>query len=145
MEVIRLIDKNTVELRFSRSSLCNHCFSKGSCNLFESSKELVLKAIKPESLELEVGDIVVVEHKDFSVTKLSALVYGIPLVIFITFLTLFIAIFKNELYGFLGGLLTLILSFVFLKVYDKRFGKKYKPIVVEKYNNSKTIFGEFKG
>lgn len=135
MRVIKLIDKNTVELRFSRSSLCNHCVSKESCNLLESSKELTLKAVKPESLDLKVGDIVVVEHRDFSVTKLSSLVYGIPLIIFVAFLTFFIVIFKNELYGFLGSLLALIVSFIFLKVYDKRVGEKYRPKIVEKYNS----------
>lgn len=142
MKVIKLVDKNTVELKFSRSSFCNHCVSKSSCNLLESSKNLVVKALNPRGLALKVGDTVVVEHKDFSVSKLSFLVYGIPLIVFISFLTLFTILLKSELYGFIGGIIALIISFFALKIYDKKFGKRYKPVIIEKYDGNSVNFGE---
>jgi len=118
MKVVNLIDENTVELKFSRSSFCNHCASRETCNLLESSKDLIVKASKPKKLDLKIGDMVVVEHEDFSVSKLSFLVYGIPLVVFISTLTIFTVIFKSETYGFLSGIIALVLSFLGLRGYD---------------------------
>lgn len=133
MKVVKLIDENTVELEFSRSSFCNHCASRESCNLLESSKNLIVKAFKPKELELKIGDMVVVEHEDFSVSKLSFLVYGIPLIVFISALTVSTVVFKSETYGFLGGIVALLLSFLGLRGYDKKFARKFRPTVIEKY------------
>ena len=132
--IVKSIEKKKINLISTRSSSCESCELNGACNLTGSNDERVL-GVDLEQFNKkipQVGDYVIVEIPDFSVSKISFIIYGFPLISFLAFLLISYFITKNDMQAFLFGLIGLGGAYGVIAYLDRTvFKKKYKPSVVE--------------
>ncbi|WGS64479.1 SoxR reducing system RseC family protein [Marinitoga aeolica] len=138
--VVNTIDEKRVNLISTRSSSCESCALSGACNLTGSNSERIMGIEKEQFKKIpEIGDYVIVEIPDFSVSKISFIIYGFPLLSFLITLLIAYSITGKDMISFLYGLLGLGISYGVIAYLDRTvFKKKYKPSVVEvlpKQNN----------
>ncbi|KAF2955937.1 SoxR reducing system RseC family protein [Marinitoga sp. 38H-ov] len=138
--IVNSISEDRINLISTRSSSCESCSISGACNLTGSNNERVMSIEKKEFKNIpNIGDYVVVEIPDFSVSKISFIIYGFPLLSFIILLLISYYFTKNDMQAFLFGLLGLGGAYGIIAYLDRTiFKKKYKPSVVEvlaKQNN----------
>ena len=74
--IIHEIKGNSALVRIQKSSACNHCNSKGSCNI--SNRDIIVEV--NNELQAKPGDYVEVSIPEGSILKLSALVYFFPVI-----------------------------------------------------------------
>lgn len=131
--IVNTIEEDVVKLISTRSSSCESCSISGACNLTGSNSERVMSVEKKQFNKMpNVGDYVVVEIPDFSISKISFIIYGFPLISFILLLLISYYITKNDMQSFLFGLLGLVGAYGVIAYLDRTvFKKKYRPSVVE--------------
>lgn len=98
---------------------CAHC--SGGCSVPYVN-------IEANNIEgINIGDTVEVTSDNINFLKYALILYGVPLVIMVTVIFVANAIFKGEngeIISCVLGLLSLALSFVILKIYDKKESNK---------------------
>ncbi|MDY6894935.1 MAG: SoxR reducing system RseC family protein, partial [Thermotogota bacterium] len=101
-EVMDVIDKDEsyVYLRTTRTQECESCAMKGGCTLLGGSNELNLKAKNTEKVDVKKGDKVVVELPEVPVVKLSFLAYGIPLIVFLSIISILYTLSFSDIFSF---------------------------------------------
>ena len=130
---VKEVKDGYVYMLTQRKVTCESCAMSGACSIM-GSPDTKVKAKNIDKLDLKEGDYVVVELPNVSVTKLSFLVYGIPLIVFIVFTVLFYYLNFGDYVSFLLGLAATALSFVFMGYLDRhKFQDKYLPVILEKY------------
>lgn len=128
---VKKINGDKMELEVKRVSGCGeNCKGCGSsCNI--PPHYISLK----NNLGAEVGDFVELKGETNKILKYTLIVYMIPFIFFIGGIALGSSIFKtkgfanHESLGFLIGLIFLIISFFFLKIIDKKVGKKKEETI----------------
>lgn len=78
---------------------------------------------------IEIGDTVEVTTDNINFLKYTLVLYGVPLVIMVTVILVANSIFKGgngEVISCILGLLSLVVSFFILKIYDRIESKKKK-------------------
>lgn len=138
--VVNSINEHNIDLISTRSSSCESCAISGACNLTGSNSERIMRIEKNQFKKMpNIGDYVIVEIPDFSVSKISFIIYGFPLLSFLIALLIAYSITGKDMISFLYGLLGLGISYGVIAYLDRTiFKKKYKPSVVEvlpKQNN----------
>ncbi len=125
------IDSKIVEVQTFSSdpSACQSCPLKGICG----SKKNV-HAVNPQGYELEIGDMVEINVPNrVSVSKLSALLYGIPVVILLVLTMTLQNIFDLNVYFSLAlSALTVGVYYWILNVITRRKVEKISPTIVKK-------------
>ncbi|MEN3007489.1 SoxR reducing system RseC family protein [Pseudothermotoga sp.] len=124
--VVRKILNDKIVLERDRTSMCGKCPANMFCTGETQKMRLI---VERTDLELNEGDVVLVETPAVSATKMAFIVYTIPTILFIVTTTLTVRRFE-ELTAFFLGLLSVAVYFSALKIYDKRFRKKFKPKVL---------------
>jgi len=108
------------KVEFFKKPLCKKC---GLCRNTENNK-MYLEI--ENTLGAKPGDEVVFEIMPSS-AGISALIYGIPSVFLILGVLLGISLFHSEIYGFILGLVFLIVSFILTKFCNKLFPGIFLP------------------
>lgn len=130
------IDNKYVYLITQRAGTCSSCGLKGACNL-TGTPDMRIKALRKKDLVLSKGDFVLVKLPDVSISKLSFIVYGIPLLVFIFITIIMYQLNFGDIYSFLGGFLSMIFCFLIIGIYDKKHLKdKYLPEILKKHIES---------
>jgi sigma-E factor negative regulatory protein RseC len=130
------VDQKYVYLLTQRAGSCNTCGLKGACNITGNPDIRIRAKINPE-LDLNKDDFVVVKLPKVSVTKMSFLVYGIPLIVFIATTVISSLLGLSDIPSFAIGFSVMILAYIFLGIYDRKYLKdKYLPEILEKYKTS---------
>lgn len=125
MVVKRILDDSIV-LERERTSMCGKCPANMLCT---GEAQKVRLVVEKGDLNLDEGDIVLVETPAISATKTAFLVYTIPTALLL--LTVIASVKKaGELMAFLLGLICVAIYFAVLNFYDKRFRKRFKPRIV---------------
>ncbi len=124
--VVKEILNDKIVLEKDRTSMCGKCPANMFCTGENQRMHLTVDKV---DLNLNEGDIVLVETPAVSATKTAFIVYTIPTILFIVMVAVTTGRF-GELSAFLLGLLSVAVYFGALKIYDKRFKKKFKPIVL---------------
>ncbi len=112
--------KQTAKVKFNKSNACLHC--KIGC--IESGSFMVAEAQNP--LNAKVGDSVRLEMNSKVALKMMAIVLGFPLfmlfsgVLVTNFLMNTIYKVENQIISITVGMFLLILSFMPIKIYEKR-------------------------
>lgn len=127
-------DNNKARVAILRTSACGGgCDSCGGCETSEMFIDL------PNTINAKVGDEVRVRSKASKIFFLSFLTYIIPLVILVGSIVLSYSYFKGagndnyELLSFGVGLLSFVVSAIFLRFLDKRVnGSGQGLLVLEK-------------
>jgi sigma-E factor negative regulatory protein RseC len=142
------VEKSSIIVKMENSSSCSSCAISGSCSLSSNSKTMIPK---PKGVEFQIGDYVEFQMPEhLGATKLSVLLYGIPLIIFIGGTISLLDLTK------IGNFLSLGLSlggagiyYWLLSRYSKKHSEKFSPYVVRKINppmnvDLKTMGGDMK-
>ena len=123
------------KVEITRKSACESCSAAGVCHpVDESYMDAVnpLGAIKGQKVKVVIAPQMYL--------KASIILYGIPLVSLIGGAILgknlaltYAAAAHSDLWAFVAGLGCLVISFVFIRRYNKKVEKteKYKPVIIE--------------
>ncbi len=120
--------QNDIAEIFMDTSGCENCDLKDHCITKLKSS---LKAYT-NGFNLTMGDKVEVEIPELVTIKSTSIAYGIPFAMFLT--GFFIGYSISEIFGLVGGLSGLGISFFVSKKVGNKFVKKNLPKVVKKLN-----------
>jgi sigma-E factor negative regulatory protein RseC len=128
--IVEKVTKNSAYIKVVRTSACNHCNSKDSCNV--SEKNMVIEV--NNSLNAKEGDLVEISVPEGTFIMLSLMIYIFPVVALMAgaFLGNYLSTLLNtdpSLTSVITGTLFLVTSFVVLKMIDRRKNTrdKYYP------------------
>lgn len=136
--VVEKIIGDIALIRVQRTEACAGCAVRGMCHaLGTQTEDMVVEALNEAGAE--AGDVVMVAVPSRSLMKSTLVVYIIPLVALITGLFLgmkgaSILELKNPpLWGFMGSLSLMALSFIFARWFDRKASKnpEFTPRVVQ--------------
>ncbi len=127
------VEKKTIVVQITKPEDTSSCSSCGLHGICASGKNQTT-ILRPEDITIDVGDFVEVETpQKVSTTKLSALLYGVPLVILLGG-----GILVEKLFGF-GDAASLGVAAIgvglynwFLNGYSKKNSRRFAPFVLRK-------------
>lgn len=134
--IVRAKNNNKIFVEFTRESACGESCESCSAKCAESESELFEF---PNTLSADIGDVVKIKTRDRSVLSYKFLVYGLPLILFMSTITISYYLMskmfmKNiELISLIMGIISLIISYLIIKAIDHKFQKANKgDIFLEK-------------
>lgn len=124
--VVKTILNDDVVLERDRTSMCGKCPANMLCT---GEAQKVRLVVERNGLDLAEGDVVLVETPAVSATRTAFLVYTAPTILFI-FAVMLTVKKLGELTAFFFGISLVAAYFFLLRLYDKRFRKKFRPRIV---------------
>lgn len=124
--IVKAKNNNKIFVEFTRESACGESCESCNAKCAESEQELFEFN---NTISAEVGDIVKIKTNDRSVLSYKFLVYGLPLLIFMSSISISYYIFNRvglinkDLMSLLVGILSFVISFIILRKVDSRFGQ----------------------
>ena len=121
--IVRDKKENKIFVEFTRESACGDSCESCNAKCAESEQELFEFN---NTISAKVGDIVKIKTNDRSVLSYKFLVYGLPLVLFMSTITISYYFFNNmgldnrDLFSLIVGILSFILSFIILRTIDNK-------------------------
>lgn len=131
LAVVKELGKDSVLLEKARTQACASCDSKSSCSISLTDKVVTIRALR-NGVDVEPGDAVEIETGKLTATRVSVILYGIPLAVFLTVLIGLNTLLSSE--GLAVGLafLSLVGVYAAIAVYDKRNREKLMPRILRK-------------
>lgn len=131
LAIVKELKRDTVLLEKARTQACSSCGSKNSCSVSQGDKIVTIQALRND-IEVEPGDTVEIETGKLSATRVAMIVYGIPLVVFLTVLIVINTFLKSE--GLAVGLAFASVAVVYgiISIYDRRNRQKLMPRIIRK-------------
>ncbi len=126
MRVVK-VENGSAVLEPLRLDGCVACPFKESCNV--DPDRYTLK-VDLEGKKVTPGDVVEVKTPKAVATRLSFVVYTIPLLIFISLLVLFKSQGLSDEMSFVLSIVPVAAYYVFLRKLDERIARRYKPKIV---------------
>lgn len=135
--IVSDISGGIAKVAILKKSACEQCAASGACHPGGGDQDL-MEAANP--LGAQKGQKVKVVIAPQLYLKASIILYGIPLSVFIAgaIAAKNVAIrlgreASSDLWAFLAGALCLVISFLFIRLYNKKVEKtqQYKPVIVE--------------
>ncbi|GAB4307576.1 SoxR reducing system RseC family protein [Pseudothermotoga elfii] len=125
--VVTQVKESTVILEKERTSMCGKCPANMFCT-GESQK--IRLEVQKAGFDLKIGDKVIVETPATGSIKTAMLVYTLPTIIFVGSLITTISLL-NEIEGLLISTAAVAAYYFFLRFYDTKFRKKFRPRIIE--------------
>lgn len=122
--IVRAKNGNKIFIEFTRESACGESCESCSAKCAESEREFFEFS---NTISANIGDVVKIKTKDKSVLSYKFLVYGLPLILFMSTITLSYIIMRNtslgniDLISLILGVFSLIISYFILKKIDSTF------------------------
>lgn len=123
--IVKAKNNNKIFVEFTRESACGESCESCNAKCAESEQELFEFN---NNISAEVGDIVKIKTNDKSVLSYKFLVYGLPLLLFMSSISISYYIFNRiglinkDLMSLMVGILSFVISFIILRKVDNRFG-----------------------
>ena len=133
--IIEVVDRKTAKLKMQRHSACASC---GKCATTSEKKDIIVEV--DNTIGAQVGDKVKVNMETVNVLKAAVIVYIVPLLALLigtigTYFVLDLLKISANIEAISGaiGLVSMLISFLILKMNDKKFrdSREYIPIVTE--------------
>jgi sigma-E factor negative regulatory protein RseC len=133
--IVSEVEGSIARVAIVKKSACEQCAASGVCH---PDDEDLMEASNP--LGAKKGQKVKVVVAPQLYLKASIILYGIPMAVFIAGaivakkLAIQYGMTENsDLWAFIAGSVCLFVSFLFIRVYNKKVEKtqKYKPVIVE--------------
>ncbi len=133
--IVAEVSGDTAQVAIMTKSACEQCASAGVCH--PGDREF-MEAINP--LGAKKGQKVKVVIAPQAFLKASIILYGVPTAAFIAGAIIaknaaehYGSAVNSDLWAFLSGTACLLLSFIFIRAYNKKVERtpKYKPVIVE--------------
>lgn len=121
--IVKAKRENKIFVEFTRESACGESCEACNAKCAESEQELFEFN---NTISAKVGDIVKIKTNDKSVLSYKFLVYGLPLVLFMSAISISYYFFNKmgldnkDLFSLIVGILSFILSFVILRTIDNQ-------------------------
>ena len=131
--IVETLEYNIAKLQMKQHSACAEC---GKCHTESESKDLLVEV--DNSVGAKVGDFVEVDLEAANVLQAAAIAYLVPLVsllagVIATYQILNIIGYNGsiEIASTVVGFITMVISYIIIKINDKNFkkSKKYMPVV----------------
>jgi sigma-E factor negative regulatory protein RseC len=133
--VVAEIEGRIAKVAILKKSACEQCAASGVCHpgdqeYLEAANPL--GAVKGQKVKVVVAPQVYL--------KASIILYGIPMATLIAGAIIaknialgYVGDTDSDLWAFIGGVMCMSISFIFIRFYNKRVEKtqKYKPVIVE--------------
>lgn len=139
--VVKKVEHEYAILTKSREEACAMCAAKNMCSVSSSTagRTMTIRAMK-NGIDVKPGDIVEIEVPNFSATKLSFLLYGLPLIAFIATMMGLVSLGASEGFAVIVGLLAVAGVYLLLSIYDKKNREKLMPRIIRKVGKSNGSF-----
>lgn len=132
--VTRVLD-NTAWVKTSRTSSCEGCSSRKSCNIAEGGKEMEVEALN--DADAKVGDRIVISIDSAALLKVSFMLYVFPILLMLIGAALgqkFAPVFAlnpSALSAALG-ITSFVIAFCVIRIRGKKMARKreYQPRVI---------------
>lgn len=130
-QVVEIKD-DLAKIQIKRTEACEKC---GACDMGQSQ---MMETMAKNDIFAKVGDQVEIEAESVNILKAAFILYGIPLVLFMTgtFLGYFTANLIglshwNNLIGFVVGVVFMLISYVSIKRNESKFSRdhSYQPSI----------------
>jgi len=133
--IVAEVEGGIAKVELLKKSACESCAASSTCH--PGDKEY-MEASNP--LGAKKGQKVKVVLAPQIYLKASIILYGIPMTVFIAAAILgknlglkYGTAANSDLWAFLAGMVSMLVSFLFLRLYNNKVEKteKYKPVIVE--------------
>lgn len=133
--IVSEITDDIAKVSILKKSACEQCAAAGVCH---PGDQETMEAANP--LNAKKGQKVKVVIAPQLYLKASIILYGIPMAVFIAAAIIakklavqFGSEANSDLWAFMAGFLSLAVTFILLRAYNKKVEKtkKYKPVIVE--------------
>ncbi|HEX9021754.1 MAG TPA: SoxR reducing system RseC family protein [Nitrospirota bacterium] len=133
--IVAEIEGDVAKVSILKKSACEQCAASGVCHPGDTE---LMEAVNP--LGAKKGQKVKVVVAPQMYLKASIILYGVPMAVFIAAAILgknlavkFGAEANSDLWAFVAGAVSLVVSFFFIRLYNKKVEKtqQYKPVIVE--------------
>ncbi|AEH50497.1 SoxR reducing system RseC family protein [Pseudothermotoga thermarum] len=132
--VVVQIKGSKVLVQRERTSACGSCPAHMLCT---GDKQFASIEADKNGFDVQPGDHVIVEIPNVSGVKTALLLYTFPTIVFIG--TLIIASkFLTEVYGLFLAIAAVGCYYFFVKHYDKKFRKNFRPKIIGLVKDSST-------
>jgi sigma-E factor negative regulatory protein RseC len=123
--IIENIDGDKVFVKILSQSACGSCHAKNMCNVAEVEEKIIEADFNPSG-NYHKGDQVMVRMEESLGRKAVLMGYGLPFVILIGSVIVFLAILKNEGLAALLSILMLVPYYFTLYLLRKRLQKEFR-------------------
>lgn len=131
LAIVKELKGDVVLLEKARTEACSTCGSRSSCSISSSDKKITIRALH-NGVEVNPGDTVEIEMSDMSATKVSMIVYGIPLAVFLVTLIVMNMVLKSEGLALVVAFASIAVVYALIALYDRKNREKLMPKIVRK-------------
>ena len=131
LAVVKELKGDTVLLEKARTEACSTCGSKSNCGVSLGDKKVTIKALR-NGVEVDPGDTVEIETGKLNATRVSMIVYGIPLVVFLVTLIVTNIILNSEGLALGAAFASIVVVYALIAVYDRRNREKLMPKIIRR-------------
>jgi sigma-E factor negative regulatory protein RseC len=123
--IIENISGSKVSVRILSQSACSACHAKQACTVADM-KDKIIEAETDKPANWKTGDEVMVRMDESLGRKAVVLGYGLPLVVLITSIIIFLSLLKNEGVAALLAILMLVPYYLALYMFRNRLHKEFR-------------------
>ena len=123
--IIENTDGSKVSVRILSQSACSACHAKGACTVADM-KDKIIDAEMDRAGRWKTGDEVMVRMDESLGRKAVILGYGLPLVVLISSIIIFLSLLKNEGLAAILAILMLVPYYLVLYIFRNRLHKEFR-------------------
>jgi sigma-E factor negative regulatory protein RseC len=123
--IIENISGDKVSVRILSQSACNSCHAKGACTVADM-KEKIIETETDQPGKFKPGDEVMIRMDESLGRKAVFLGYGLPVVVLVTSIIIFLSLLNHEGLAALLSLLMLVPYYLVLYFFRKRLHKEFR-------------------
>ena len=123
--IIENIKVDKITVRILSQSACSSCHAKGACTVADIEEKIIEADLDP-SQDWKAGDQVMVRMEESMGRKAVLLGYGLPLVVLVASIILFLSFLKHEGLAALLSILMLVPYYLTLYLFRGRLRKEFR-------------------
>ncbi|NTV83506.1 MAG: SoxR reducing system RseC family protein [Bacteroidales bacterium] len=123
--IIESIQGDKVSVRILARSACSSCHAKGACTVADIEEKIIEADLDP-LVSWKPGDHVMVRMEESLGRKAVLMGYGLPLVVLVGSIILFLSLLNHEGLAALLSILMLVPYYLLLYLFRKRLQKEFR-------------------
>lgn len=122
--IIESVESDRVLIKILSQSACSSCHAKGACTIADVEEKIIEAEPDPER-EWKTGDHVMVSMQESLGRKAVLMGYGLPFVVLLVSIIVFLAVLKHEGLAALLSILMLVPYYSGLYLFRKKLRKEF--------------------
>lgn len=123
--IIESINGDKVSVRILSQSACSSCHAKGACSVADIEEKIIEADLNPPG-NWKPGDQVMVRMEESLGRKAVLMGYGLPLVVLVVSIVIFLSLLNHEGLAALLSILMLVPYYLTLYLFRKRLQKEFR-------------------